>query len=273
MRVGGDRVENTLDAVAVEHYLTIEFRGEPVATLACTPSRLEELALGHLIGQGMVPAAASPNAAALSWRLSVDRRVIRVAPAGGEPERPGEGAGTGGLVPSGCGAVQAMDQDDAVARMPAVSWDGTVPASRIAGLAALLEEASLFRRTGAAHSAVAAVAEGSGPEGVLVTREDIGRHNAVDKVVGHLWLAGLLPAQTTRAAVPGGRGHARILSTSGRISSDIVIKAARAGFPLVVSRGAPTVMAVRLAAAAGLTLAGFARGRRMNVYTHPGRVG
>jgi FdhD protein len=92
-------------------------------------------------------------------------------------------------------------------------------------------------------------------------REDVGRHNAMDKVVGRALLDGLVPL------------HPRVLCVSGRLSFELVQKAAVAGAPILVGVGAPTSLAIDLAGDRGLTLAGFARGGTVNVYTHPQRVG
>jgi FdhD protein len=115
--------------------------------------------------------------------------------------------------------------------------------------------AALFRTTGGTHIACLGDSEGR----VLFTAEDIGRHNAVDKVVGLALIAGV-------------GVHDLILCSSGRVSSEILSKAARARIPVVVSRSAPTSRAIELAEGFLLTLVGFARGRRMNVYTAPERV-
>ncbi len=271
-RVTGHDDEATSDAVVVEHYLSVQLAltggVRPLATLACTPEHLEELTAGYLIGQGLVSPGSSPREVRFRCSLSPDKRVatVSVDVAG---DRGGSSEVVDKLVASGCGAGMVFSQARALLDLPFILNDMLVDSAYLSALAAALQDAPLFRLTGGSHSALAAKAErfsyeekdwGSAAEAnTLVRREDIGRHNAVDKVIGHLWLAENL-------------GQAEVLVTSGRISSDIVIKAARAGIPFVVSHGAPTSLAISLAQETGLTLAGFARGRRLNLYGLGGGV-
>jgi FdhD protein len=119
---------------------------------------------------------------------------------------------------------------------------------------AVQDKALLFKSTGGVHSA--ALAE---RDKLLFYNEDIGRHNAVDKIVGQCILKNISLED-------------KILLTSGRISSEIVIKGAKLGLPIIVSRSAPTSLAVALARETGITLVGFARGKRLNIYSHTIRI-
>jgi FdhD protein len=130
-----------------------------------------------------------------------------------------------------------------------------VARQRLAGLPDALEQPG-FERTGGLHATGLFTAEAT----ALITREDVGRHNAMDKVIGRALLDGRLPLN----------GH--ILCVSGRLSFELVQKAAVAGAPILVGVGAPSSLAVSLAQDRGMTLCGFARHGRVNVYTHPERV-
>jgi FdhD protein len=114
----------------------------------------------------------------------------------------------------------------------------------------------VFERTGGLHATGLFAADGR----AVLVREDVGRHNAMDKVIGHALLNGMLPLSDM------------VLCVSGRLAFELVQKAARAGAPFLVGVGAPTSLAIELAEDRGLTLAGFARGGSVNVYTHAERV-
>jgi FdhD protein len=130
-----------------------------------------------------------------------------------------------------------------------------VPRTLLARLPDLLEQPT-FERTGGLHAT--GLFDPSGQ--LLIVREDVGRHNAMDKVIGRALLEGLVPLGE------------RILCVSGRLSFELVQKAAVAGAPILVGVGAPSSLAISLAADRGLTLCGFARRGNANVYTHPQRV-
>jgi FdhD protein len=155
---------------------------------------------------------------------------------------------------SACGVCGREEIDRIVETAPPVPGAVVVAADVLAALPeAMRERQSLFRRTGGLHAAALARADGE----VLVVREDVGRHNAVDKVVGHALLQGFA---------------ADVLVVSGRAGFEIVQKAAMAGIPVVAAVSAPTSLSVEVARATGITLAAFVREGRLNLYSGAERV-
>jgi len=232
------------DVVAVEAPVVLAVNGTPVVSLFCTPEDLQALAVGFLYAVGI-----------LRNRDDVAEAEIEVMPAAvsvkmNRPWIPGKDlVGIG----SGCGGNLIIGPTGLVAPLPAEG--GEIEAEGILSLNKDFQaRAVLYRETGGTHCA--AVCR---PEGILFFAEDTGRHNAADKVIGHALLAGTSLED-------------KALFLSGRIAYDIAMKAARARIPLCVSRSAPTSAALAFGERIGLTIIGFVRGRRMNIYTHPERV-
>jgi FdhD protein len=157
------------------------------------------------------------------------------------------------LIRSGCGAAEVSVLSET---LPLVSQELALAASMLLGLDRTMRDLQrIHRQVGGTHAA--ALFDPSGK--AIVVAEDIGRHNAVDKVIGHCLLRG---TQLTD----------KVLVTSGRASYEMVVKAIRVGIPVTASVSSPTALAVQLAQDRGLTLIGYLRGGQMNVYTHPERV-
>ena len=233
------------DSVAVEEPLEIRVDGAPLAVTMRTPGEDEELALGFLYGEGLID---SPRRAGLSDDLAAN--VVEVE--GPLLRDPGERRF---YTTSSCG-VCGKGAIDEVAVQCAPLPDGPVlPRALLADLPERLRQPG-FERTGGLHATGLFDATGR----LLLVREDVGRHNAMDKVVGRALLEGRLPL------------HGHVLCVSGRQSFELVQKAAVAGAPVLVGVGAPSSLAIRLAQDRGLTLCGFARGGRVNVYTGAERV-
>lgn len=160
------------------------------------------------------------------------------------------------VVSSSCGLCGRADIDALVARLGPVESDWTLnPAVLYEVPAAIRTQQTLFETTGATHAAALFDEHGA----LRIVREDVGRHNAVDKVVGHALLTGLAT-------------HRMGLFLSGRTSLELIVKAARARIPIVASVSAPTDAAVAVADRLGITVTGFARGSAFTVYTHPERL-
>ncbi len=156
----------------------------------------------------------------------------------------------------GTASIDAVRKASRYAVMPPVS-QGMVDATLLAQLPDTLRAGQkLFEKTGGVHAAALFTPSGE----LIYLREDVGRHNAVDKVLGAALRDGVLPANNT------------VLQVSGRASFELVQKAAMAGVPLLAAVSAPSSLAVELAKELGVTLVGFSRGTSLNIYTHPERV-
>jgi len=236
------------DPAVREVPLTIVLDGRELATLLASPHDLKELACGFLFASGLI------NSASDLKSLTVDERKWTAFADLASPSGLGETA-LKRLYTPGCGKGTLYYSVAALAcRAKAVSRLTLSPAEVTALAADLHRRAAVYLETGGTHAAALA-----GRGGIELFREDIGRHNALDKVIGARLLA-------------GGNFRDAVLLSSGRVSSDALLKAGRCGAPFVIARGAPTSQAVRLAREAGITLIGFARGRRFNIYSGAERV-
>jgi FdhD protein len=240
------RREGVRDEVAVEEPLEIRVDGEALAVTMRTPGHDEELALGFLHGEGLIGTARRPAGPTADLAANV------VDVAGPLLRRP---AARRFYTTSSCGVCGRGALDEVAVHAPQASPGPVVARALLAALPERLRQPG-FARTGGLHATGLFDADGA----LLCVREDVGRHNAMDKVIGRALLDGMLPLTD------------RILCVSGRLSFELVQKAAVAGAPILVGVGAPTSLAVDLAADRRLTLAGFARGDRVNVYAGDERI-
>lgn len=239
-----------VDVVVEELPFTIFLNGQELATLLSSPGDSDYLAVGFLYSERLVENKDEIK----SLVFNKDRSIIKVETK--NQERPDSTKKVKKRISSGCGTLANISgnlfdirQYSKVGSRLAISPDEITELMR-----KLQHRSRLYRSTGGVHSA----ALSSGND-ILIFAEDIGRHNAVDKVLGHAILDSI-PLED------------RIILTSGRVSSEIALKAVRANIPIVISRSAPTMLGAKLASHLGVTLIGFARGRRMNIYTHEERV-
>jgi FdhD protein len=233
------------DEVAVEEPLEIRVRGEALAVTMRTPGHDEELALGFLFGEGLIdaPRAAGPPGDLAANTVEVAGPLLR------------EPAARSFYTTSSCGVCGKGALEEVAVLAPRAEDGPRISRELLARLPDGLRQPT-FERTGGLHATGLFT-----PAGELVcVREDVGRHNAMDKVVGWALRSGRVPL------------HGLLLCVSGRLSFELVQKAAVAGAPVLVGVGAPSSLAVTLAAAQGMTLAGFARQGRVNVYTGAERV-
>jgi FdhD protein len=249
LKVVDRNVEGVIDEVATELPVRLLLNGEPLVTLLCTPTELPELALGFLLSEGLV----ADRSAVTGLQASASGLQVSIT----IPSLPGDWKKVfeTRAISSGCGKGITFTNYDRekdrriTAKGPMLSLDA---------IRALLKEfrdlSALYLETGGVHSA--ALSDGNA---LLFFSEDIGRHNAVDKLIGKAFLKGI------------GMEN-KVLFTSGRVTSEIMTKAGRNGIPVLISRAAPSCMAVNYAEDMGITLIGFARGDRMNIYSWPNRV-
>jgi FdhD protein len=248
-RMTADVAEKVQDIVVREFPLTIMLNGEELVTLLCSPAELKYLAIGFLYSEGLLKARADIK------RVVVDERkgVARVETTA-EAQAQGEVIFKRIITP-GCGRGASFYSAADSSGIEKTDFRMTVSSSDILSLMNQFQHRSLlYRSTHGVHSAALCDSES-----ILVFTEDIGRHNAIDKIFGQCLDKGM-PV------------HDRIILTSGRMSSEIVIKVARRKVPILISKSAPTDAAVRLADELGLTLVGLVRGTHLNVYAHDWRV-
>ncbi len=259
----GDGAHRRADTLAVEEPLEIRVEGEPLAVTMRTPGHDVELAAGFLVSEGIITDGEGFRSAIHCGGPGTGGQentynVLDVALAPGTQVP--DAAARRFYTTSSCGVCgkASIDAVETVSRYDVAPDDLVVDAEWVAALPDRLRaEQAAFDKTGGLHAA--GLFDGRTGE-LLVLREDVGRHNAVDKVVGWAVLQDRLPLRHT------------VLQVSGRASFELVQKAVMAGIPILTAVSAPSSLAAELADRAGLTLVGFVRGRTMNVYAHAHRI-
>lgn len=249
IRIKDGQAAESVDLVAAETAFTLYVNGELLVSLLCSPAELDAMAIGFLLSEGMLRDRESLLSVAVDEAGSAVAVKLKDLPAGWQQLMHKR------TITSGCGqGVTFTDPRDLKSLPPRRHLVRTSPPA----IRRLLQEfrtlSDLYVKTGGAHSAALA-----DDKKILLFAEDIGRHNAVDKLLGKAFLAGIALDD-------------KILLSSGRISGEIMTKVVRNRIPVLVSRAAPTCMSVTFAEEHGVTLIGFARGGRMNIYTHPAGV-
>ena len=263
---GGASLTASRELLAVEEPLEIRLGGRRFTLTMRTPGHDRELAAGFLFSEGFIASAGEigeirdvrgakgePEANAVDIVLDV--------PAAGLRERLRRNF----MISSSCGVCGKTSIESLQRRIAPVTTAIAVEGSRLLGMAAQMRAAqAVFEATGGLHAAALfslAPDDASGPLPLLALREDVGRHNAVDKLVGWALLKEMLPLQSCA------------LMVSGRLSFELVQKAAAAGVPIVAAVSAPSSLAVQTGEALGLTVVGFLREHGFNIYTSPERIG
>ena len=237
------------DIVTKELPLTIILNNIELTTLLCSPTDLKYLAVGFLVSEGLLKGKDDIR------KIVVDERrgVVRVETVGGKEFAPDVLSKR--LITSGCGRGVSFYSAADVQGQTKIKSETTISSATVFTLVREFQHRSqVYRTTGGVHSA-ALCDTGS----ILLFNEDIGRHNAIDKIFGECILRDISVDD-------------RIIITSGRVSSEILLKVIKRNIPILISKSAPTDLGVRLANDLGVTLVGFVRGERMNVYSNGWRV-
>lgn len=229
IQMTGDGAREVHDDIIVEDHVRLFLNGEFLTALVASPDRLDDLGAGFVVCEGLADSVESVEVAGKDVHITAPvKKEIR-------------------LETESSGGSRVLGEPGSVASSVTITADG------IRAVTAAIES-DTWRRTGGVHCSVLFF------DGELVTRAcDVGRHNTVDKVVGHAALRGLDRSRC-------------VLGCTGRQPAGMVAKAANAGIPIVVSRAATTDRGILTAERAGLTLVGFSRGERFTIYTHPERV-
>jgi len=247
LTLAGKEKKEKSDLIAEEVPLTIFINNEEFITLLSTPADLRELAIGFCLSEGILKRREELR----SFKLNEEEGTCQVEI---EDDLKREFFGKRAIT-SGCGRGSIFYNPLDIFDYALIKSEIKVKSRDILRLMRSLQSSSgLFKKTGGVHSCALA-----DEKELLVFKEDIGRHNAVDKIFGECFLKEI-PTED------------KMILLSGRVSSEILIKVSKARTPIVASRAAPTTLAVEMANKLGLTLAGFVRAEKMNIYTHPERI-
>ncbi len=245
IRVTDGVEEEILDTIATEIAFTLKVNDQVLVSLLCSPAELDAMAVGFLLSEGII----MNRQALVGIRVDEQRAEVHVQldkmPADWDVMFNKK------TITSGCGQGVTYSNTDTLATLARRKPFRISSAKIFELLKQFARSSELYQQTGGVHSA--ALADG---EEIVLFAEDIGRHNAVDKLIGKAFLQGM-------------ELDDKLLLSSGRISGEIMTKVIRNQIPVLITRTAPTCMSIAHAEEHGVTMIGFARGRRLNIYTHP----
>ncbi|SDN28818.1 FdhD protein [Fictibacillus solisalsi] len=239
----------TEDTVATEYALTIHVNGEEFATMVCTPTYLRDLVTGFLASEGVIRFPREIE----SLSIDEDRGFAYVQLENKAPVT--NQLHSKRFIGSCCGKSRQFYFQSDVKNAKTIVTKSTIEVEQCIKLMEAMQESSDdFHSTGGLHNAALCT-----NEELLISRSDIGRHNALDKIYGYC-----LENKITLSD--------KVIAFSGRISSEVLLKVSKIGAGIILSKSAPTTLALELANDLGITAVGFIRGTRLNVYTHPERI-
>lgn len=241
--------EKTEDLVVREYPITIILNNEELVTMLCSPKNFDFLAVGFLFSEGLLESKDEIK----NVLVDEKRGIVRVDT--NEEKVIDNEFLFKRMITSGCGRGASFYRAADAENQVKIQSDTTISTREVLALMKEFQQKSeIFRTTGGVHSA-ALCDTGN----ILIFQEDIGRHNAIDKIFGECVLKDI--------PMDG-----RVVLTSGRVSSEILLKVSRRNIPIIVSKSAPTNLGVKLANEMGMTLLGFARGKRVNAYSNDWRI-
>lgn len=244
-KISSGASETVDDVVIAEVPLTIFINDEELITLLCTPDKMEQLAIGFLYSEGLINSKDEISFMNLEEKNNIFRLETREPLEFEKSEVFGRR-----VITSGCGkGATFFDYRDFSQCRKIENKVEIKPEEVLELMKEFQQKSELFKKTGGVHAAALC-----SPKEIILFSEDLGRHNAIDKIFGEALLSDISTED-------------KIILTTGRISSEILIKVAKRGVPAIVSRSAPTDLAIKIAKELGIWLVGFARGERMNIYS------
>ncbi|MFJ7932862.1 formate dehydrogenase accessory sulfurtransferase FdhD [Sporosarcina sp. NPDC096371] len=250
-RYANGQFEKKEDRIVVEHPVTIKINDREFATIVCSPEYIEDMAVGFLASEGVIPKYDAIKKIGVQEELG----VVHIETDKMYPFY--EKLLNKRYITSCCGMSRQgfVFANDALTAKKMMDTRVTLtPADCFSLMAQMEQTADMFRKTGGVHNAALCDANS-----IVLSRMDIGRHNALDKIYGHCLKHGISVRD-------------KVIVFSGRISSEILLKVAKIGCEIVLSKSAPTELALTLAEDLGITTVGFIRQNSFNLYTHPQRI-
>ncbi|UCD08253.1 MAG: formate dehydrogenase accessory sulfurtransferase FdhD [Dehalococcoidales bacterium] len=249
LRLTEEGRESIEDIVVKEFPITIILNNDELVTMLCSPKNLDYLAVGFLFSEGLLESKDEIK----NVLVDENRGIVRVNT---KEEKDFDNEFLfKRMITSGCGRGASFYHAADAENREQIQSDTKISTGEVLTLMKEFQQKSeVFRETGGVHSAALC-----DTNNILVFMEDIGRHNAIDKIFGECVIEDI-PTDD------------RVVVTSGRVSSEILLKVSRRNIPIIISKSAPTNLGIRLANELGMTLLGFARGKRVNAYTNDWRI-
>ncbi len=249
LRLTEESRESIEDTIVRESPITIMLNNEELVTMLCSPENFDYLAVGFLFSEGILELKDEIK----NVLVDENRGIVRVSTK--EDKDYNNEFLFKRMITSGCGRGASFYRATDAENREQIKSGTKISTGEVLSLMKEFQHKSeVFRETGGVHSAALC-----DTKNILIFREDIGRHNAIDKIFGECVMEDI-PTE------------GRVVVTSGRVSSEILLKVSRRNIPIIISKSAPTNLGVRLASELGMTLLGFARGKRVNVYTNDWRI-